>query len=128
ARSFEVRSGAAGVRVLGTRFDVNRLRSGLTVSVLEGRVALQSAPQVDSADGLVLSAGEQGTAGSGGMARVAGADVEMAIAWTQRELVFAATPLADVVEMFNRYNTRPLVIEDATLGDFRIDGVFSSTS
>jgi transmembrane sensor len=48
-------------------------------------------------------------------------------AWTQRELVFESTPLAQVAQEFNRYNRRQLVIRDSQLNAFEIDGIFSST-
>ncbi|MGC4028471.1 MAG: FecR family protein [Steroidobacteraceae bacterium] len=53
-------------------------------------------------------------------------NIGAAMAWTRRSLVFDAAPLVEVVEEFNRYNTRPLVIEDARLDDFHVSGVFSS--
>jgi len=54
------------------------------------------------------------------------ANLAAATAWTQRRLVFDSTPLNDVVEEFNRYNTRQLVIEGAGLEDFQVSGAFSS--
>ncbi|MFT3906405.1 MAG: FecR domain-containing protein [Steroidobacteraceae bacterium] len=53
-------------------------------------------------------------------------NVAAATAWTQHNLVFDAAPLAQVVEEFNRYNSRRLVIEDAELADLHVSGVFSS--
>jgi transmembrane sensor len=35
--------------------------------------------------------------------------------------------LRDVLDEFNRYNSRQLVIEDRALDDFHISGVYSST-
>ena len=59
---------------------------------------------------------------------VAGAGaVEAATAWTQQRLIFNAASLTELAEEFNRYNRRALVIDDATLKDFRISGNFSST-
>jgi transmembrane sensor len=55
------------------------------------------------------------------------ADVAAATAWTQRRLIFESTPLSAVVEEFNRYNTRRLVIADPKLSSFHVSGVFSST-
>jgi len=40
--------------------------------------------------------------------------------------VFDSSPLAEVAEEFNRYNTRQLVIENPQLADFHVSGVFSS--
>ena len=53
--------------------------------------------------------------------------VEAATAWTQQRLIFNAASLTELAEEFNRYNRRALVIDDATLKDFRISGNFSST-
>ena len=55
------------------------------------------------------------------------ADTAAAIAWTQRELVFDETPLTDVAAEFNRYNDNPLIVNDASLKNFHVTGVFSST-
>jgi transmembrane sensor len=117
-RPFSVAMEGTRVRSLGTQFDVNRVQTGVGVSVVEGRVAI---------DGVLLSAGEQAVIGSGGAQKSRRPNVDAAIAWTQRQLVFASTPLADVAEMFNRYNERQLVIRDRALERFEIDGVFSST-
>jgi transmembrane sensor len=54
------------------------------------------------------------------------ANIAAATAWTKRSLVFDSSPLTDVAEEFNRYNTRQLVITDPQLADFHVSGVFSS--
>jgi transmembrane sensor len=88
---------------------------------LPGDTAL---PNADNA--IFLSAGEQITVGSQAVAHPTHADTAVATAWTQHELVFESTALSDVVQEFNRYNTRQLVITDTALRDFHITGVFSS--
>ena len=45
----------------------------------------------------------------------------------QKRLIFEETPLSDVAEEFNRYNRRPLTIDDSELEKLRISGVYSST-
>jgi transmembrane sensor len=74
ARPFIVRSGAARVRAVGTQFDVNLGRSGTTVTVVEGRVAVvnedSSASQSPPAATLAQSgeptrSGETGRSGEG---------------------------------------------------------------
>ena len=45
----------------------------------------------------------------------------------QHRLVFDNSRLSDVVDDFNRYNARQLVIEDRRLYDFHVSGVYSST-
>ena len=53
-------------------------------------------------------------------------DLARVTAWTERRLIFSATPLTDVVDEFNRYNERRLVLQGAGVHELRINGVFSS--
>lgn len=148
-RPFWVSAGNAAVRAVGTQFDVNRLETETVVTVLEGRVTVdpglskeafdsptstQADPSLpvtttssEPASPLVLAAGEQLRLVRSGEIRAARADVGATTAWTQRRLVFDGTPLADVVEEFNRYNARPLHLKSPHLKSFQVDGVFSST-
>jgi transmembrane sensor len=136
ARPFVVRSNGTQIRAVGTQFDVYRKRRGTTVTVVEGRVAivgptprlgsLPSTTEVSNqADTPVfVTAGEQAIVTSLEPARASRADVAAATAWTRGELVFQATPLRDVVEELNRTSSRHLVIEDATLLNYHVSGVF----
>jgi len=140
-RPFVVHSGAAVVRAVGTEFDVYRKKSGTTVTVVEGRVTVghegsddlitlpepPKSPQVPSAVSTFLSAGEQMTVTDRTMAAPKRANVAAATAWVQHRLIFEGSRLSDVVEDFNRYNTRQLIIEDPALQDIRVSGVYSST-
>jgi ferric-dicitrate binding protein FerR (iron transport regulator) len=45
----------------------------------------------------------------------------------QKRLIFEETSLSDVAEEFNRYNRRPLTIDDNELEKLKISGVYSST-
>jgi transmembrane sensor len=148
-RPFVVAANGTRVRAVGTQFDVNQRKRGLVVTVVEGTVAVSSAavapsesrelehaPRSVIAAGpgeILLDAGQQLTLAQ--ETRTAAqspaipqhADVDTATAWTERRLIFDATPLEDVVEEFNRNNTRPLVIEGPGLEDFHVSGAFSST-
>ena len=136
-RPFIVRSGGISVRAVGTEFDVYKKDSGATIiTVVEGRVAVSSSSGDDSgsasgathsAASSFLAAGEQITVIAQAPASVQAADISAATAWTKRQIVFQSTPLSDVVEEFNRYNRRQLIIEDPTLRTIRVSGVFSST-
>ncbi len=133
ARPFIVASDAVRVSAIGTKFDVNRTPNGITVTVVEGRVAVSSLPpgQVEGAKAepaSVLSAGEQAVVTAAAVETTRRADPVRVTAWMQRRLVFASTPLSEVVEEFNRYNERQLVVRDQALESFEIDGVFSSTN
>jgi transmembrane sensor len=136
ARPFLVHSDGTTVRAVGTQFDVYRKSAGTTVTVLEGRVAVAEAtsaldqPGGDSQKPLVLVAGEQVTVSASEHTirkPQKHADAAAAIAWVQKRLIFEDTPLAEVAEEFNRYNTRRLVIVDRRLQSVGISGVYSST-
>lgn len=126
-RPFIVQTGGSSIRTVGTAFDVYKKSSAVVVTVVEGRVAVQ--PRRDTADAigdLVLAAGEQLTVTETTITPPRPADISVATAWTRRSLVFESAPLTEVAQEFNRYNTRPLVIQDPQLADFHVSGVFSS--
>jgi transmembrane sensor len=154
ARPFIVKSGRTWVRAVGTQFQVDRKSSGITVTVVEGRVMVlatgaaqssgppplarsqqgqdsrasgQATVETASPESTSLSAGEQVTVADGVIAKPKRANVAQATAWMQHRLIFDGSRLADVVDEFNRYNARQLVIENAGLADLHISGVYSST-
>jgi len=138
ARPFVVQAAGAQVRAVGTQFDVYRKPSGTTVTVLEGRVAVLQRSQalsatapasnsVSAAQATLVAAGEQVTVTNKIVTLPKRADVAAATAWMQRELIFEATPLGDVIAEFNRYNRRQLIVEDRELTDFHVSGTYSST-
>jgi len=152
ARPFIVHSGAASVRAVGTQFDVDRHSGETVVTVVEGRVAVlpypllqpasanaidSSAPPIFAPDfaltgpggarGLLLTAGEQVTLSAQATSRPTRTDVAAAIAWTQRKLVFASSPLTQVADEYNRYHQKRIVIRDRRLASFLVSGVFSAT-
>lgn len=149
---FVVVTDDARVRAVGTQFDVYRKKGGTTVTVVEGKVAVTSLSQPASAfpelpqqttrqtsvsasakasngftTPLFLTAGEQLTLTPAAIAQPKRADVAIATAWTRRQIVFENTPLSEVIEEFNRYNTQQMLIVDRALESTRINGVFSST-
>lgn len=92
-----------------------------------GAGARWAGSQTSNEQPIELAAGEQVTVTTSAVQRPVTADITAATAWRQRELVFNSTTLVEVAEEFNRYNTRRLTITDATLSDFHVTGVFSST-
>jgi transmembrane sensor len=149
ARPFVVSSDDTRVRAVGTQFVVYRRKSGTTVTVLEGKVSVVAAatnaqprtepelrPRPESAGesakrggeaAIYLTAGEQVLMSPSVAIAPKPADLAVAKAWTQRQVIFQGAPLTDVVEEFNRYNLRQMVILDGDLADVRVSGVFSST-
>ena len=145
-RPFVVNAHGTRIRAVGTQFDVYMKPSGTVVTVVEGKVSVMGAPHgpilgvsarasqeapavADPAKGTIfLAAGEQVTVvpTTDFSALPRRTNVEAATAWTQRRLVFDFSPLTEVAQEFNRYNARPLIIEDPQLAEFHVSGVFSS--
>lgn len=155
-RPFRVRAGDVAFEALGTQFNVRRRATGTTLSVVEGRVAVVSdsplahpltratteshgegpavAPQAATYEGdrpppqgavAVVGAGEQVRVGGDGSLRPEA--IQNVTAWRQRKLVFENTPLSEVIAEVARYKSSPrLVIEDPTLRDRRLNGVFAA--
>ena len=126
-RPFVVRAGDAQVRAVGTEFDIYRKQSETVVTVVEGRVETYDASGRAGEEAIVLSAGERLTVLPNTVTKPTRADPLVATAWLQKRLIFEETPLSEVAEEFNRYNKRPLTIEDRELQKVKISGVYSST-
>jgi transmembrane sensor len=126
-RPFVVRAGDAEVRAVGTEFDVYRKQTATVVTVVEGRVETYDQSGGSGATAIVLSAGEQLTVLPHTVTKPTRTDTVAATAWVQKRLMFEETPLRDVAEEFNRYNRRPLTIDDRELQQVKISGVYSST-
>jgi transmembrane sensor len=150
SRPFVVKVGGTMVRAVGTEFDVYQKRDGTVVTVVEGRVAILTDHALADADvpasteprpanlefpsvpkgqagNIMVAAGEQLTVTPRLIKNAEHPNIATATAWTQRQLVFESASLADVVDEFNRYNDRQLIVADPRLESFHVSGVFSST-
>lgn len=147
-RPFYVEAGAVSVRAVGTAFNVRHRPEGVEVMVTEGKVKVDetgagettmlpgSLPAQPKPE-LYLVAGQRtvilkeepvsAPAVVPVAAVVAREDMTRALAWTENRLQFSATPLAEIVGEFNRYNKTQLVIGDPTLADQRFGGAFTPT-
>lgn len=129
SRPFIVRSDIADVRAVGTRFDVYRKSTGTVVTVMEGKVAIGAdspPPAKEPASPVLLSAGEQAVATSPSSIHAYRTNVFAATAWTEGKLMFDSAPLREVVTEFNRVGSRRLTIQDASLLDLHVSGVFTA--
>ncbi|WP_129774524.1 FecR family protein [Peristeroidobacter soli] len=140
-RPFIVGSDRTYVRAVGTQFDVYRKDSGIVVTVIEGKVVVSgaasevkdaperaenaSSPGAKATGGTPLVAGEQVTVTDAGPGSAVLAELPVVTAWTQRQLIFQSTTLAEVAEEFNRYSTRKLLVEERAATPLRLSGVFS---
>ena len=115
------------MEALGTQFNVS-VKNGVTaVSLLEGRVEVR---RLDGSGAIRLGPGEAVTMveRTPTPPEPRRADLDTAIAWTERRLVFEDAPLSEVIAEFNRYSRQPFSIGDPELGRLRITASFDSTS
>lgn len=125
-RPFRVATDGATIQALGTQFNVYRRDGSTRVSVLEGAVQVSSQAQPD-VKALKLVAGDQADITQGQVVRAAKPNVERAVAWRSRRLVFEADPLEEVAREFNRYDVRhPLRLEGEAIRGRVVSGVFDA--
>jgi len=133
SRPFVVQAGNTRVRAVGTQFDVYRRSASTIVTVIEGRVAVQSeavsgAPASAEPTAALVAAGEQVTVATNRLRMAVKPNVAAATAWTQHQLVFDATPLAEVIAEFARYTPRRIVVDSPSLAALEISGQYTSSS
>jgi transmembrane sensor len=112
-RPFTVRAGDGKVTALGTRFQVRNELKRVTVTLLEGRIAVDRA---DHDQHLQLNPGEQvkfATTQAKLMQRTV--DIGSAASWTTGYLEFKVTALAEVLDEVNRYSKVKLRLRDPSL-------------
>ena len=140
ARPFIVSAGAIAVRAVGTAFDVRLQPGAVEVLVTEGRVRVNHAANgasllataAPTSDEPLLVAGQRAVVPTpvttGACATVVAldpAEIGQVTSWQSGRLEFVATPLASIVDEFNRYNRHKLVIADPGLAARRFGGSFS---
>jgi transmembrane sensor len=138
-RPFLVRAGTANVTAVGTEFNVRRSGDRVVVSVLEGRVLVQSMapvipiawiqPSVAVGAAAPLKAGQRTTFNRRGLESTqAVSDSSSVVAWQHGRLAFEAEPLRYVIQDVNRYATKPIVLADERTGDIRVTGTVTEAN
>jgi transmembrane sensor len=135
ARPFFVETRGVAVRAVGTAFDVRLAPAQVEIFVTEGIVQLHRTAGANTPHSGV--AGESPLLGAGWRAVVPvdppsaltmemiGADrLRDALTWQGPRHVFVETPLAEVVEQFNRRNQIQLALGDAELANLPVGGSF----
>jgi transmembrane sensor len=142
-RPFSVEAGLVAVHALGTAFNVRLGPREIEVLVTEGKVRVGGSevppPAVPAMQPMVENPAAVAVLGANERARVptdipavtrlvpekvAPAIVRESLAWQGLRLVFADTPLSDVVAQFNRRNQTQLVVADAELESLAVGGSF----
>jgi transmembrane sensor len=135
ARPFVVTADTFEVRAVGTAFAVQLNPGAVSVLVTEGRVKLDELPAAadDHAPRIAseLVAGQEalvvlreGSSPNVHVREVAADEIARLLAWQSLQLEFVSLPLREVVEAFNRHNTRRLLIEDHETGEIVVGGSF----
>jgi transmembrane sensor len=138
-RPFWVEAGGMEVRAVGTAFNVRLGQSQVEVLVTEGRVRVDNAassgtlmPTPSGGATAELGAGERAeillpNRTAAVVQRVSEDTMHRALAWRDGpRLDFTNTPLAQVIEQFNRRNHVQLELGDATLGNEPVGGSFQA--
>jgi transmembrane sensor len=139
-RPFDVDTGGAVVRAVGTQFNVDRRDDRTTVSVVEGKVQVIAEPAENIAPAPTgattaeqpsqteyLAAAQRLVLTESGMGRPEPiADLAPVTAWTQRQLVFENASLGAVAAEFNRYNHQHIQIQSEQLRTQQVTGVFQA--
>ncbi|MBI5380314.1 MAG: FecR domain-containing protein [Opitutae bacterium] len=131
ARPFWVEAKDVAVRAVGTAFSVRLDLRAVEVLVTEGRVRISQGTELAKQDATApeLWQGQKAVVAlhspaSPQVVVLPASELRDALAWQNPPLIFADTPLRDVVQQFNRRNRVQLEIGDAELGALLVGGSF----
>ncbi len=126
ARPFFVQVDNKRVTAVGTKFSVRREGGDIRVTVTEGKVRID---QPAHSSPLLTAGSVARTSNTETLVREGSApEAEQMLSWRSGYLVFEATPLAEAVAEFNRYNARKIVIDDPATAALRIGGNFRANN
>ncbi len=133
-RWFRVTAGRSGAIAVGTDFDVYRKSDAIEFTVAEGTIAVFTSESLPADGGKGLPLGVQlVTKGfrlrldaDAAPAQPVLVDLEQALGWVQHKIVFKRQPVGDICIEFNRYTTVPIEVEDPTIRNLPISGVFDA--
>jgi len=123
-RPFSVHVGDASVVAVGTQFDVRAEKEVPVVMLVEGRLALRD--RRDRGGDRALVPGQRSEASNEGWSAPEPADVATLTSWTTGWLKFRDMPLREAIAEVNRYTAHPLILEDGTHANQRVNGSFRS--
>ena len=145
-RPFIVYAGTGQITAVGTAFSVYKRQNVVEVTVIEGKVTVQSdrvilgaipAPSLDNAlpasrspiTAVLLQSGQVATYDNKIIAQVETVEPKVMVRnliWQQGMLAFEAEPLENVIAEFGRYNQLEIIIADEQLKAVKVDGYFKS--
>lgn len=125
SRPFIVDAGPGRVTALGTEFQVQRLGDVLSVTLIEGSVAIDSSPESADRRSLQLTPGQKANYASAAMSwTVSAVDLAAQTSWSHGFHIFSDTPLEEAIAEINRYSRIKLALEGSHLAGLRLSGSF----
>jgi transmembrane sensor len=121
AAPFIVHTGAAEIRVKGTKFNVDQIGQITEVTVQSGLVEVAGDSSMRSE---LLKGGERVTARFSSLSAVRPADIDTSLAWRNGRLIFRHIPLSRAIEKLGRYRTGRIIIANPNLADIKVSGTF----
>jgi transmembrane sensor len=122
-RPFVVAAANRRFVALGTAFDVRVGPQQVKVTMVEGTVRVESAPNVAVAQ-RTITAGDQFVFDQQQVDRVSKTDPSQATSWLRGQIIFDNTTLAAAVAELNRYSGVQIELGAAKLAAVRISGTF----
>jgi len=124
SRPFIVAAAGHKVRAIGTAFDVAVDRGRLEVTLVEGRVKVETPSQKKQvAQTAELQPGQR-LAVVGDAPQLLQVDLRTETSWHSGQLSFVRDPIGEAVEEMNRYSDRKIIFRDGQMPDKSIIGVF----
>ena len=123
SRPFAVSAARRSIVAVGTRFDVNLVTDGLTVTLLDGRLEVGSLDRAVAH--VTLEPGQQYIDRQGQASiRTIGAASENEASWRVGLINFDDAPLAEAAAVMNRYSADQIVISNPAVASIRVSGQF----
>jgi transmembrane sensor len=135
SRPFIVAAGDRRVTALGTAFDIRLTDQMFEVTLIEGRVSVDTQPPGSVGGQSVAAAALQRTELVPGQQLIAAAakkpivrvmDVKRVVSWRNGQVIFENDALGQVIEEMNRYTRSQIVLEDKQLSVLRVSGAFDT--
>jgi transmembrane sensor len=123
SRPFVVQTPVATIEVIGTVFSVRALPQETSISVVSGRVNVNS----KGGSEIVLTAGQKFEIDAGGGERTISFDPQRELAWRAGRARYQDELLEDVVADLNRYFPKPIALGDSSLQNAPVTGEFDVT-
>jgi transmembrane sensor len=129
-RPFWVTAGPGRVRAVGTKFIVSNDRDNIAVTLIEGRVLVNTEASIAGEkiqQSQILFPGQITRFNASGVQTAARVEsIPSPRAPIAARLSFTNAPLADVVAELNRYSSVPILLGQPELADMRISAYFDS--